>query len=121
MSLSIKNIIKSTILIIISLFISSIILGLLYYFDLISNNAIKYIKMFLSIMIFFINGVYIGRKTNTKGYLSGLKLSLVIIILFIILGIIFNNINLSKIIYYIITTTCITFGSMIGINKNNSK
>ena len=111
------NLIKATGLIIILLLISSIIINTLYYYDIISNNLVNYIKMFFSITIYFIGGLYIGKKSNNKGYINGLKLSLIIVIISLLLSIIFNNIKVTMIIYYILTTICITFGSMIGINK----
>ena len=114
---TIKIFLKSILIIIIGLFISSIIINTLYYFDIVSNNVIKYLKMFLGISIFFISGLYIGKKSTFKGYINGLKLSMIIVILFILLGIIFKNINVLRIVYYLITTTCITFGAMIGISK----
>ena len=119
MNLTIKNYLKGTLIIIICLFISSILVNTFYYFDIISNNSINYLKMILSIFIFFIGGLYIGKKSTTKGYINGLKLSLIIVILYIIMGLIFNNIKISRIIFYIIICTCITFGAMIGINKKN--
>lgn len=121
MNKTIINFFKGSILIIGLLFLSSIIINILYYYDIINNNLIKFLKMFLSIISFFIGGVYIGKKSNSKGYINGLKLSLIIIFIFLVLSIILNNFKISRIIYYLITTTCITFGSMIGINntKNN--
>ena len=120
MNKTIINLLKSTLLIIILLFISSIIINILYYFDIINNNIIKYLKMFISIIIYFIGGVYIGKKSNSKGYINGLKLSGIIVILTLILSIMFNNLKVSRIIYFILTTICITFGSMIGINNNKN-
>ena len=116
-----KNLIillKSTLLIIVLLLISATIINILYYFDIINNNLIKYLKILLSIFSFFIGGLYIGKKSDSKGYLNGLKLSLVIIVVMFLLSIIINNFKISRIIYYFITSICITFGSMIGINKN---
>ncbi len=62
-----------------------------------------------------------GRISPNKGYYYGIRLSLLVIIILIIFGIIFNNINLIRIIYYLIITSTITFGSILGINqkKNN--
>ena len=119
MNKNIINLIKSTIIIISILFISSIIINVIYYYDIINNNLIKYLKMFLSITSFFIGGVYIGRKSINKGYINGLKLSLIIIVISLLLSLILNNIKVSMIIYYFITSICITFGSMIGINKKD--
>ena len=73
--------------------------------------------MFIAIIIFFIGGLDIGKKSNSKGYINGLKLSLLVIIMTLITSLIFNNFTFTRIIYYIITTICITFGSMIGINN----
>ena len=117
MSKNIINILKSVLLVVILLFISSIIINLLYYFDIVNNNLIKYLKMFLSITSFFISGVYLGRKSDSKGYINGLKLSLIVVVISFLLSIIFNNFKLTMIVYYLIITTCITFGSMIGISK----
>ena len=118
MNLIFKYFLKAAAIIIGLLFLFSIIINLLYYFDIINNNISKYIKMLLSIISFFIGGLYIGKKSTSKGYMNGLKLSFVMIILFITIGIILNNISFSRIIYYIIVTICITFGSMIGISKH---
>ena len=120
MSDLIKSFIKATIIILSLLFMFSIILNILYYYDVISNSLLKYIKIILSIISFFIGGLFIGRKSINKGYLNGLKLSLIMIIIFILLGIVFNNIKFIRIIYYIIMSICITFGSMIGISKKES-
>ena len=117
MSLMTKNLFKSITIIISLLFIFSIIINILYYFDIISNNISKYIKMLFSILSFFIGGLYIGKNSLNKGYINGLKLSFVIVILFLIIGIAVNNLSYSRIIYYIIITICITFGAMIGISK----
>lgn len=102
------------------LLLSSLIINLLYYFDIISNNTVKYIKMILSVISFFIGGIYLGKKSTNKGYINGLKLSGITITIFLILSIIFNNLTLSRILFYLITIISITFGSMIGINKKES-
>ena len=117
MSKTLKTFLKSILIIIIGLFISSVLINILYYFDIVSNNIVKYLKMFLSITIYFISGLYIGRNSVSKGYINGLKLSLIMVILFIILGLIFNNLKVLRIVYYLIMITCITFGAMIGISK----
>jgi len=120
MSKSIINLLKATLLITILLFISAFIINILYYYDIINNNLIKYFKMFLSIFSLFVGGIYIGKKANSKGYINGLKLSLIIVFIFIIISMIVNNFKISRIIYYLIMTICITFGSMLGINRKKT-
>ncbi len=75
--------------------------------------------MFSSLIVFFLGGIYIGKKTEAKGYINGLKLSIIMVIITFILNILFNNFKLIKIVYYLLTTICITFGSMVGINKKS--
>lgn len=115
-----KKYLFSFIIIVSLILILSLIVNSLYYFDIISNNLVKYFKMIISLIAMFLGGMYIGFKSYNKGYLYGLKMSLIMVILFIIMSIIFNNLKLSNIIYYLITVICITFGSMIGINKKKN-
>ena len=112
--------IKSLIIILCLIIISTLIINSLYYFDIINNNVTKYLKMILLIISFLIGGLYMGKHSPNKGYFYGLRLSFIVIITFITCGIIFNNLSITRIIYYLITTFGITFGAMIGINKKNN-
>lgn len=120
MKLIYLKILKSIIIIFICLLISSLIINLLYYFDVLNYNIVKYFKLSFTVLSFFVGGIYMGKNSPNKGYLYGLKLSLFVILLFIIFGIIFNNFDITRIIFYIITTICITFGSMLGINNKRT-
>jgi len=115
-----KKYLYATILIVLLIIFLSLLVNTLYYYDVISNNLVKYFKMIIAVISFFLGGIYIGLNSPNKGYLYGLKESLIAIIILITCGIIFDNIKLSNIIYYLITTICITFGSMIGINKKRN-
>lgn len=119
MKLSWNKTLKSLIIIFSIIIISSLIINIFYYFDILNGKVIKYFKIIFLIISFLTGGIYMGKNSPNKGYLYGLRLSFITIIIFIILGIIFNNINFSRIIYYLITVICITFGSMIGINQKN--
>ena len=77
----------------------------------------KYFEIIAVLFSSFVGGFTIGGNVSSKGYLYGLRLSAIIILLFIIFGIIFNSICFANIIYYLIITICITFGSMLGIMK----
>ncbi len=120
MKISLKKYGKSLIIILSLLIISSLIINISYYFNIINNNIIKYIKLLLSLLSFFTGGLYIGKNSLNKGYLSGLKLSIITIFILLLCGIIFNNIKISIIIYYLIIIFTIIFGSMIGINKKRN-
>ena len=68
---------------------------------------------------FFIFGFKSGKLANNKGYLKGLKISSIFLLLLIIINIIIKDFsfNLLTILYYIILITSCIIGAMIGINK----
>ena len=68
----------------------------------------------------FIGGFSIGKKSNKKGWLEGLILSIVFIIILLIFNFLaFNNtIEFKNLLYYFIMMVSCIFGSMLGINKN---
>ena len=115
-----KKTFKALLIILILLLISISLINILYYFDVIDNNIIRYFKMLLSIITFFIGGLYMGKNSPSKGYINGLRLSVIIILIMLVMGIIFKNIDIPRIIYYLIIIFCITFGSMLGINKKTN-
>ncbi len=101
-----------------SIMISLLIITSLYYFNLINNNTYKVFKIIAITISLFINSYVLGKKAQNKGYLEGLKLSIIIIIIFFLTTLITKQpVKLSIIIYYlIISITCI-FGSMVGISR----
>lgn len=107
------------------IYILSFILGLTFiftllnYIGLLNNTAINITKIIIPILSMFIGGFVIGKKTGKKGWLEGLKLSLiflVILTLFNYLGL-KSNLSLKVGIYYIILVISTMFGSIIGVNK----
>ena len=107
------------------IYIISFLLGLTFistlfnYINLFSNTFINVLKVIIPVISLFVGGFIIGKRTGKKGWLEGLKLSLI----FIAFLTIFNylaldfSISLKTIIYYIILMIATTFGSMIGVNK----
>ena len=102
--------------------VSTFLITLLNYFNIISGTTLTISKILILVISLFIGGVVTGRRSSKKGWLEGLKLALiflVIIILFNYLGL-GNTPKIKNILYYsIIIISCI-FGSIIGINKRNN-
>lgn len=107
------------------LFIISFILGLTFigtlfnYIGLFNNTLIKIIKVIIPVLSMFIGGFVIGKKQGKKGWLEGLKLSLIflaILTLFNYLGL-NSSFSLKSGIYYIILIVATIFGSIIGVNR----
>lgn len=97
----------------------AIILTIFNYYDIITNKPFKVIKVLIPSLALFIGGYKVGNNANKKGYIEGIKLSLIVILLlfmFSYLG--FNtSFNISLILYYIILIISSMLGAMIGINK----
>lgn len=107
------------------LYIVSFILGLTFIFTLLNyvglfnNTTINIIKIIIPIISMFVGGFVIGKRTGKQGWLEGLKLSLiflVILTLFNYLGL-KSSISLKVIIYYLMLMISTIFGSIIGVNK----
>lgn len=113
----------SFIYIISSLLILTFIITFLNYFNIISDKVISIFKILIPIISLFIGGFYIGKNSNSKGYLEGLKLGFI----FSLILIIFNylafdySFKLKYLLFYLIIITSSILGSMIGINKRKKQ
>ena len=61
-------------------------------------------------------GFIIGRNSTSKGYLNGIILSSIIVIIFLILNLIFKGFKWYHLVYYFIILVTTTIGSIIGIS-----
>lgn len=103
------------------LFLALFFITLLYYFNVINETFYKVLKLIILIGDIFINSFILGKNAQAKGYLEGIKLSLLIIVIFFLLSLFFKEpLKLSILIYYLIITTTSTLGSMIGIQKKKN-
>lgn len=95
---------------------------ILYYFNIIGNDANNTIKIISFIITFVSTGIYIGKKSLKKGWLEGLKISGINITLFILLSLLFKyDFNIMQFVYYLISALTVVLGSMIGINFKRKK
>lgn len=110
---------KSLAYVFIPILILTIILSLFDYFNIIGSNISNYIKLFIASLSTLIGGIYIGSKADKKGWLEGLKIGLILIIIFFIFGYLAfdQGMSFKTGIYYFIILVSSILGSMIGINK----
>ena len=100
----------------------TLILTILYYFNIINSNLNNIFKIIIFIITFLLSGIYIGKRSNKKYYLEGLKISFINIILFILISLLLkNNFNIKQFIYYLLIIIITTFGSIISINLKKYK
>lgn len=109
-----KNISKSILYTVASIIILTIILTILNYFDIFNGTIVKIFKIINLIISILIGSFLIGRKTNNKGWLEGLKFGLIMSIIIFL----FNFLGLNKLDYltYIIILITSIIGGMIGIS-----
>jgi len=89
------------------------------YIGLLNSSVIKIVKVIIPVLSMFIGGFVIGKRQGKNGWLEGLKLSLIFLIiltLFNFLGL-NHSFSVKSIIYYIILTVSTILGSIIGVNK----
>ena len=110
---------KTLLYIFLPISILNIPLSILYYFNIINIKTLNIIIPLLIIISMLFGGIYIGKKANKKGYLEGLKVGIIIIILFLITNYFAYKlkINSKTLLYYILLLIVTTMGSMLGINK----
>lgn len=93
-----------------------LIITLLSYINVLKGNGIVIATLLIPIISIFIGSFSLGRKSNKKGWLEGIKLGAILIfIIFLIDTLIFKSFILKKIIYYSILLITSILGSMIGI------
>ena len=88
------------------------------------NSSITNLMIFIfNILAFFIFGFKNGKNVSNKGYLAGLKLGGLFLLLLIIISLFTakNIFSLSTIIYYIALLLASILGGSIGINKKKSE
>ncbi len=94
----------------------TLLITILYYFDILNNQIIKYFKIVIAILSCLLGGFIIGRSSTSKGYLNGIKLSSIIIVIFLILNLILGGFKWYHLVYYLIILVTTTIGSMLGIS-----
>lgn len=86
-------------------------------FNILPSGISMVLKVLIPIIAMFLSGIYIGIKTNEKGYIEGSKIGIIYVLLIFFLTLFFSNIKLINFLNYIIVILSSTIGSMIGINK----
>lgn len=84
------------------------------------NETITNLLIFIfNILAFFFFGIKSGKNANSKGYIAGLKMSGLFLILLLIINIFSTRqfFAISTILYYFILVLAGILGGMIGINK----
>lgn len=101
----------------------SFFLNIFSYFDLLNSNIYKIILILTSAISILVGSFILGKKSDNKGYLEGIKFGLITIILFFIISFLAfsQKLTISSFIYYLILVITSSIGSMFGINKRTNQ
>ena len=86
------------------------------------NSTITNFLIFIfNISLFFIFGLKNGKKANNKGYLAGLKVGGLFLLVLLIISLFTskNIFSLTTFIYYLVLILASTLGGSLGINKKS--
>jgi putative membrane protein (TIGR04086 family) len=115
---TILNFSITTLFLIISTFIISFILSLLHYYNVINHNFYNILTNIFSILIFLGSGIFLGIKSENKGWLKGLILGLfyLLITLLVHFSIIKDTLEFQSVLNMLIKFIILPIGSIIGVN-----
>lgn len=101
------------------LLVTMFFVTLLNYYNIINESILSILQIVIPTIWLFVGGFLIGRSSNDKGYLEGIKFGSIAVILFLLISLlgIGAKFEIKSIIYYLILIVSSMIGSIIGINK----
>lgn len=116
---SIKIYLKSLFISFLVILVSTLVMTILSYFNILPTKSLSFIKIITLIISLLIGGYFVGHNCKSKGWLEGIKYSLVFIIIILLINLLIlkNNFEIKNIIYYIIMIISSMIGSMYGITR----
>lgn len=100
--------------------ISTIILTVFNYFNILNGVILKIIMLIIPIVGILIGSFKIGKSAGKKGYIEGLKYGSIWVILLLIINLITKQFTILSIIYYIILLLISAAGGVLGINRKKN-
>lgn len=113
----IKKILNSLFTFFIIILVGNLFLTLFNYFNIFSPKILSILKLILPITAIIISSYKLGKQSEKKGYIEGLKLGLIIILIFSLFILLLDKFELKSLLYYIILLITSSLSSMIGINR----
>lgn len=101
----------------VSLIVYLLIITTFAHFNIISYKTVSVMSFIFMCLLFMYNGFKVGKKSEKRGYLSGLIIGSINIILVLLLALVFRSIpELKSLIYFLVLLLSSTLGGMFGIN-----
>lgn len=101
----------------ISLLVYLVLVSILASLNVLPYKVVSIISFIVICLLFFIGGLRAGKNSSKRGYLSGITIGVINILVLLFLGIILRSVpSLKSILYYGILILSSTIGGMFGIN-----
>lgn len=115
------NYLKNIGYIFIGMLVTTIIITILNYFNILNGMSLKVVLIITIILSLFVGGYLTGRKANKRGYLEGIKFGSIMIAIILLLNLLIfkNEFALINILYYFSLLFSSTLGGMIGITRKS--
>lgn len=114
------NYLKSMVYTLSTILISTILITIFNYFNILSGIPLKIIMLLIPLVAIFIGSFKIGKISDKKGYIEGMKYGLIWIVLLLIINLITKKFTIISIIYYIILLLVSAIAGVLGINKKKN-
>ena len=114
-----KKLFKSLLYTFLFFAVFSLLLTALNYFNIINYQTLAIGKIIIPILSLGFSGLLMGKKATKNGWLEGLKISLIIVVLISFTAII-GEFSPKKLTFFLILIMAGIFGSILGINTKNT-
>ena len=121
MVIKLKKYLKSSLYTLGIMLITSIIVTILNYFNIINGSLLNIIHYIIPIISVVIGSFILGKTSSKKGYIEGLKYAGIWSIFFLIINIFIKRLDISSIIFFVILILLSMLSSILGINKKKNK
>lgn len=107
--------------ILILMLVGSLLIALTVQFTSISTSTLRWTIFIVSILILMTGGFIAGKKTEEKGWITGIIVGVVYVIGVMLYQFLAQDVWLfdRQLIYFIIFVLSATIGSMLGVNTND--
>jgi len=113
-----KKLLKGFLFTIISFLILTFIFTMLNYFNLISGKIMTISKIIIPLFSLALGGYIMGKGSEKNGWIEGLKLDLIMVLLILIGNLIFGpSLIIKDFIFYTLLIISSMLGGMFGINR----
>lgn len=98
----------------------SIVATIFNYFNVISGTILRVIFLVIPIISIFVGSYKLGKISDKKGYIEGIKFGGIWVLLFTFICLFCKSLYWGSATLYVILIICSILGSILGINRKSN-